>query len=704
MALKIAQQYLESLKDGRVVYFDGKRVPDVTEHPVCKITNDWVAMDYIMNNDPRYQDLLTDLDEDGERVSFALQPQRTREDLLRLREVVKLWARVCFGKPSGAKFVAKDGLNAVTVVAPAGGQEVRHQLRGQRGGVPQAPAEERPLVRHGPHRHQGRPQPAALRAGAAQGLLRPHRGRAAGRHHRQRGQDPHQPGSRLQRGAHRSLPGHAGGRRGLRRGLRHQPERARHHHDLRPARDPRAGADAVRPPHLRRPSTSTTPPSSSTTSSSPTSASSSRGSGSSPARWPTCSPTSTALSAETYKAMELELFTGAASLMAEYNGIIKKPHVREKLTWLVMYTEAVETLGKAAVEHCVGEEGSDLVYPNPMIANICKYYFADNWHQATKYIQDIGGGIIVTAPSSKDYFNPDTHDFMEKYFAGKAGVPTEHRLRMVKLVRDLTSCYEDVLTIHAEGSLEAQKTVDPPAGRLGPLPRRGHAGGAHPGRREAPGVRGTACLPAGTVDGRRPDCTGSRGSINAEGDGLLTSDRTMNERMAAGAASAGGSVRRAAGDPRTSAEAAGRVPPPAAAALVRAAVAAGLPALDEWRSKQLLAAYGVTVPAGTVVTDEAGAVEAGVRIGARVAMKAVGSQIHHKTERGLVLLGIPGRRPDGGRQRPTGDRRAGGRRARGRPGRGDGAPATGSSSPVSSAIRSSDPWSRSDSEACSPRR
>ena len=118
MALKNPQQYLESLRDGRVVYFDGERVPDVTTHPVCKITNDWVAMDYIMNNDPRYQDLLTDIDADGERVSFALQPQRTREDLLRLREVVKLWARVCFGKPTGAKFVAKDGLNAVTVVAP----------------------------------------------------------------------------------------------------------------------------------------------------------------------------------------------------------------------------------------------------------------------------------------------------------------------------------------------------------------------------------------------------------------------------------------------------------------------------------------------------------------------------------------------------------------------------------------------------------
>ena len=46
---------------------------------------------------------------------------------------------------------------------------------------------------------------------------------------------------------------------------------------------------------------------------------------------------------------------------------------------------------------------------------------------------------------------------MDKYLAGKADVPTEHRLRAIKLVREMSSCYEDVLTIHAEGSLEAQK-------------------------------------------------------------------------------------------------------------------------------------------------------------------------------------------------------------------------------------------------------
>jgi acyl-CoA synthetase (NDP forming) len=84
-----------------------------------------------------------------------------------------------------------------------------------------------------------------------------------------------------------------------------------------------------------------------------------------------------------------------------------------------------------------------------------------------------------------------------------------------------------------------------------------------------------------------------------------------------------------------------QTPPPAAAALVCAAVAAGLPALDEWRSKQLLAAYGVPTPAGALVTTEQDAVAAAASIGGRVAMKAVGADIHHKTEGGLVQLRIP---------------------------------------------------------------
>ena len=117
MTIRTPEQYIESLRDGRVVYCNGERVNDVNDHPILQICRDWVAMDYVLQQDSRYQDLLTEKDDDGDLVSFALMPQKSKEDLIRLREIVKLWARVCFGKPPGAKFVAKDGLNAVTVVS-----------------------------------------------------------------------------------------------------------------------------------------------------------------------------------------------------------------------------------------------------------------------------------------------------------------------------------------------------------------------------------------------------------------------------------------------------------------------------------------------------------------------------------------------------------------------------------------------------------
>jgi acyl-CoA synthetase (NDP forming) len=77
-------------------------------------------------------------------------------------------------------------------------------------------------------------------------------------------------------------------------------------------------------------------------------------------------------------------------------------------------------------------------------------------------------------------------------------------------------------------------------------------------------------------------------------------------------------------------------------ALVQAALAAGRTALTEPESKALLAAYGVAVPPGELVTSEAAAVAAARRLGGKLALKAVGSGILHKTEGGLVALGVSG--------------------------------------------------------------
>jgi acetyl-CoA synthetase (ADP-forming) len=65
-----------------------------------------------------------------------------------------------------------------------------------------------------------------------------------------------------------------------------------------------------------------------------------------------------------------------------------------------------------------------------------------------------------------------------------------------------------------------------------------------------------------------------------------------------------------------------------------------VPTLSEAESKALVAAHGIPVPDERVVADAEGAVAAADAIGYPVVLKLNGDAIAHKTERGLVRLGV----------------------------------------------------------------
>ena len=65
-----------------------------------------------------------------------------------------------------------------------------------------------------------------------------------------------------------------------------------------------------------------------------------------------------------------------------------------------------------------------------------------------------------------------------------------------------------------------------------------------------------------------------------------------------------------------------------------------MPTLSEAESKALLARHGVPVPGEALVTTPDEAAEAAGRIGYPVVVKLCGAGIAHKTERGLVRLGL----------------------------------------------------------------
>jgi 4-hydroxybutyryl-CoA dehydratase/vinylacetyl-CoA-Delta-isomerase len=98
-----------------------------------------------------------------------------------------------------------------------------------------------------------------------------------------------------------------------------------------------------------------------------------------------------------------------------------------------------------------------LLVPGLVPTNVAKFKFAMDSAESTQKMADICGGIISTVPAYKDWMSLEERPLIERYLAGKSGIPTEHRLRVIRLAKDMASHNHDQTAIHAEGSPEAQK-------------------------------------------------------------------------------------------------------------------------------------------------------------------------------------------------------------------------------------------------------
>jgi 4-hydroxybutyryl-CoA dehydratase/vinylacetyl-CoA-Delta-isomerase len=161
-----------------------------------------------------------------------------------------------------------------------------------------------------------------------------------------------------------------------------------------------------------------------------------------------------------YKLPLVDALVGTAALLADLNGITKAGHVRDKLTWLIGYSETLRALVEMAARRGRPDDVGIFV-PDTLTVNIAKSHFAHGYHTALQHVQDISGGLLVTAPGGEDFANPATGPLLRRYLAGRAGVDGEERIRALKMATDLTTGelggYHAVLAIHAEGSLEAEK-------------------------------------------------------------------------------------------------------------------------------------------------------------------------------------------------------------------------------------------------------
>jgi len=151
-----------------------------------------------------------------------------------------------------------------------------------------------------------------------------------------------------------------------------------------------------------------------------------------------------------------DLMIGAAQAIAEYLGVARASHIREKIIEMVRINETLHACSIAAA--LKGREeppGSGVYLPDRMFANVSKLNCADGFWRMMALLGDIAGGLAVTMPSEEELKNPDTAGYVRKYL--KAAVPAEKRMRMTKFIQNWVSGPHGVGTWHGAGSPQAQR-------------------------------------------------------------------------------------------------------------------------------------------------------------------------------------------------------------------------------------------------------
>jgi len=157
-----------------------------------------------------------------------------------------------------------------------------------------------------------------------------------------------------------------------------------------------------------------------------------------------------------------DVLIGAAQTVAEYNGAQKASHVKDKI---IEMNHLNETLFCGSIA-CASEghkEPSGTYYVNTLLANVCKQNVTRFPYEIARLAQDIAGGLMVTLPSEEDFLSPEVGKWIEKYYKGNADVPTEYRMRILRLIENITlgTAAVGYLTesMHGAGSPQAQRIM-----------------------------------------------------------------------------------------------------------------------------------------------------------------------------------------------------------------------------------------------------
>jgi len=155
-----------------------------------------------------------------------------------------------------------------------------------------------------------------------------------------------------------------------------------------------------------------------------------------------------------------DVLIGASAAVSDYNGIPDVSHIRDKLVEMTHLNESIYAAGIAS-SYQSQEMKSGVWQNDDMLANVCKHNVTRFPYEISRLAQDIAGGLVVTMPSEQDFKHPVAGPLLKKYLVGRKGVDVENRIRVLRLIENMTLGRNAVgyLTesMHGAGSPQAQR-------------------------------------------------------------------------------------------------------------------------------------------------------------------------------------------------------------------------------------------------------
>ena len=150
-----------------------------------------------------------------------------------------------------------------------------------------------------------------------------------------------------------------------------------------------------------------------------------------------------------------EVLASAAALVAEYNGIQKEDHVRDKLSHIIGVAELVFAAGQMSA-YRAERSPSGTYIPDEILTNAGRRLAGEEIYNEYKIVADLAGGLCATMPFEEEFFSEETRDLANKYLMRNPEVTAEQQHQCFRGIENLIvselSGVMQVAGLHGGGS------------------------------------------------------------------------------------------------------------------------------------------------------------------------------------------------------------------------------------------------------------